>query len=86
MEPLSKPSARRLPTAELVRLLGTSMGEEKASEAVRGALEKLRLRVDGTLSQDEAMAALDELANVKGLVGTVARFAKARVIFVFERA
>lgn len=64
---------------DLVPLLAPAIGVEKAREAIESGAARLGL--DGrTLSQESALAVLDLLAKTEGIVGVVARFAKARFL------
>jgi hypothetical protein len=76
------PGAERLPRVELVKILGASLGQEKAADAIHHACVRLALKGDA-FTMDETMRILETLATTPGLVGTVARFAKARVILKF---
>jgi hypothetical protein len=67
----------------LVALLAPTLGQEKAEEVVLGSLRLLGLPED-SLDQRQALAMLEQLAAVPGLVGVTARFAKARVILLFS--
>ena len=71
-----------MPRAELVTVLGASLGQEKSLDAIVGACARLGLRTE-SYTLDETMRILEILAGSPGLVGTVARFAKARVILKF---
>ncbi|HJL17749.1 MAG TPA: hypothetical protein RMH99_18940 [Sandaracinaceae bacterium LLY-WYZ-13_1] len=61
----------------LARLLSASVGDEKASGAVRDAARRLGLT--GPLSRDEALDVLEAVAEEGGIVGVTARFAKSRI-------
>jgi hypothetical protein len=80
---LKRSGEARLPLAELVKLFGASLGQEKSTEAIHSACKALGLRTDA-YTLDETMRILDRLSGTVGLVGTVARFAKARVILKFS--
>lgn len=73
----------RIARQDLVRQLGASVGQDKAAEALSAALLRLQLDALTSLDREQTMAALDELARTHGLMGTVARFAKARIILLF---
>ena len=73
-----------LSRARLATLLSASVGQEKAAEVVLAAQRSLGYAGDA-LTQEQTLAILDVLARSGGLVGTVARFAKARVILLFEQ-
>lgn len=63
---------------KLVTMLGASLGEEKARSLVDDVIDRRQLPRD-TFARDDAFVVLEELARQPGVVGTVARFAKARV-------
>ncbi len=66
---------------DLVRLLGPSLGDDKARDLVRDAAALLGVPVDAcAVEREHALALLERLAERAGLVGTVARFVKVRVI------
>jgi hypothetical protein len=75
-----RPSAKeRDVLAKLVALLGEALGEAKARDLVDGVIARRGL--DRTaLDRADALVVLEELASMTGLVGTVARFAKARAL------
>lgn len=69
----------RFAPVDLLPLLAPALGTEKARDAVTASA--LRQRFDPRrLSHDEALAVLDDLAHTEGIVGVVARFAKARFL------
>jgi len=82
-EPVQKGVAR-LPAREIVKLLAATLGTEKARETLAAALAHFQL-ADGPLDQTQTLALLDHIAKEPGIVGTVARFAKARVILRFDQ-
>jgi hypothetical protein len=63
----------------VVSMLARSLGDEKARDVVAAAMAELKLSGD-RLSDAEAMLVLERLASRAGVVGTVARFAKARFL------
>jgi hypothetical protein len=65
---------------ELVAFFTSSVGEEKAREAVGAALSRLHLAHKNQLDRNESLGVLDEIATVPGIVGVAARFAKARIL------
>lgn len=62
----------------LVSMLGASLGDAKARSLVDEAVARRRIARE-RFSKDDAITVLEDLAGQPGLVGTVARFAKARV-------
>lgn len=94
VERTSLPSARRASSAklqaakpgvavvDLLPLLAPALGTEKARDATNAAAVRLGLDAR-SLTRDDAVAVLDELARAEGIVGVVARFAKAR--FLLEK-
>jgi len=65
--------------SSLSRLLSGSVGDEKASAAVREAMQRLALRERPSLSRAEALEVLEAVAEEGGIVGVTARFAKSRL-------
>jgi len=61
-------------------LLAPTLGWEKSAELVTDACQRLGL-AGATLSVEQAMALLDDLAAAPGLVGVTARFARSRAKF-----
>ena len=74
----------RLPRAELVKHLSRSLGQEKAEEVINETATRLGFGLID-YSRAQTLALLEELAATPGLVGVVARFAKARVILAFVK-
>ncbi len=66
-------------TYAVVSMLARSLGDEKARDVVAAAMGELKLSGD-RLSDAEALLVLERLASRDGVVGTVARFAKARLL------
>lgn len=64
---------------DLVPLLAPAIGDEKAREAIEAGCTRLALD-SNALSPDDAFRVLDLLATAEGIVGVVARFAKARYL------
>jgi hypothetical protein len=77
-QPVSAVRVGTIPLADLIALLASSMGNEKAEELVREAARG-RTVVAGAIAQPDALGVLEELARQPGLVGVTARFAKARL-------
>ena len=68
----------RLPRLELSKLMGQTMGVEKADAVVAEAMASLSLSATD-VNQQEALRILEHIASQPGLVGISARFAKGRV-------
>lgn len=64
----------------LVNMLAPAVGEEQAAELVAEAIQALGSD-RRALGRASALAVLEQLASRGGLIGTVARFAKARAHF-----
>jgi hypothetical protein len=64
---------------DILLLLAPALGTEKARDATAEAAARLGLDLTN-LTRDEAILLLDDMANVEGIVGVVARFAKARFL------
>ena len=77
-----KSVTRSLMMGELVALLAGTVGQDRAEEAVLEAVRRLGLPTR-SLSRDQTMSVLDDLASRAGLVGVTARFAMARAILLF---
>ena len=74
------PSANlRIAAVDLLPLLAPALGTEKARDAVTTTAQRLRFDPQ-SLTRDQALTVLDELAQSDGIVGVVARFAKARFL------
>jgi hypothetical protein len=78
------PSVSLLPRADLIAQLSQSLGEVKASELVEAVANKLGFSTSHEFSQAEALSILESISSQPGLVGIVARCAKARVILKFN--
>ncbi|MFO0682411.1 MAG: hypothetical protein U0234_10185 [Sandaracinus sp.] len=74
------PPADHPNVARLVNMLAPAVGAERAAELVSDALATLGRDRRG-LDRAGALAVLENLASRGGLIGTVARFAKARAHF-----
>lgn len=75
------PSSQRIPVGfvDLLSLLAPALGAEKARDATEAAAA--RIGVDAhRLTPDDALRVLEVLASSDGIVGVVARFAKARFL------
>lgn len=69
----------RIAAVDLLPLLAPALGTEKARDAVTTTAQRLRFDLQ-SLTRDQALTVLDELAQSEGIVGVVARFAKARFL------
>ncbi|HEY1954387.1 MAG TPA: hypothetical protein VGH28_02220 [Polyangiaceae bacterium] len=67
----------RIPLADIAAALSASLGKEKAEELVRTYAHAAGI-VGDSCTFDEAMKMLESMAKADGLLGIVARFAKAR--------
>jgi hypothetical protein len=74
-----RPSPAPTSAIDLVGLLAPALGAEKARDATESSCGKLGFDAR-TLSRDEALHVLDDLTKNEGIVGVVARFAKARFL------
>lgn len=68
----------RLPGREVVLMLSSSIGLEKADACVTEAIGALALDPSG-LTRADALAVLELIAKRSGIIGVTARFAKSRV-------
>ncbi len=71
-------TARR--STEIAHLISPALGIEKAREAIGHAATRRGVDLSAPLSHADALALLDEMTKVEGIVGVVARFAKARFL------
>jgi len=78
-DPFAAYGADRLSRDDLVALFAGPLGEEKAREVVAAALDRLGTKA-ASFDREQSMTVLDALCGEPGLVGTVARFAKVRLI------
>lgn len=74
--------ARRVMTAtvDILPLIAPALGVEKARDAIEAAAARRGVDIATGLSHTGALAVLDEMTKVEGIVGVVARFAKARFL------
>ncbi len=79
LPPAAANAAKPIPVAEIVRMLAQTLGEEQASAVVTKAMHSLGLTGPG-LRKDDAVHLLDTIVVEGGTVGTVARFAKVRLL------
>jgi len=70
---------------EILHLIAPALGAEKARDAIEQAAARRGVDVSTGLSYDGALAVLDEMAKVEGIVGVVARFAKARFLLAPDK-
>ncbi|MFO0560752.1 MAG: hypothetical protein U0269_22235 [Polyangiales bacterium] len=68
----------------LVDLLAHSLGPHAAKERVFASINKLKLDPH-KLSESDALLVLDDLAREKGIIGTSARFSRARLMLVWTQ-
>jgi hypothetical protein len=78
---VNDPSSEKLRIAavDLLPLLAPALGTEKARDAVTTTAQRMRFDPQ-SLSREQALTVLDELARSEGIIGVVARFAKARYL------
>lgn len=60
-------------------LLAGSIGNEKAATTIEEAARKMGLGRRAHVSMDEALGILEKVAEIPGIVGVSARFAKSRL-------
>lgn len=75
----SAPSARP-ERVEILHLIAPALGAEKARDAIEQAAARRGVDLATGLSYKGALAVLEEMTKVEGIVGVVARFAKARFL------
>lgn len=76
-------SPRSMPPSaaiDLMHLIVPALGTEKARDALEQAAARRGVDMAKGLTYDGALAVLDEMTKVEGIVGVVARFAKARFL------
>jgi hypothetical protein len=81
---MTGPKAIRLLKGDLVRMLSETLGQEKAEEAISTAATRLGLAGAPDFDRAQTLAIFEHLAATPGIVGIVARFAKARSILAFR--
>lgn len=64
---------------ELTTSLSGSVGQEKARDAVRSEAIRLGL-LGGSFTEEEALRVLGMIADVEGILGVTARFARSRLM------
>lgn len=62
----------------LVEFLSPTVGDAAARHVIADAVSALQLNPHA-MSQDEALAVLERVAHLDGLIGVAARFAKTRI-------
>lgn len=67
-------------TVDILPLIAPALGVEKARDAIEAAAARRGVDIATGLSHTGALAVLDEMTKVEGIVGVVARFAKARFL------
>lgn len=72
-------SETRITRESLVAMLAPALGDAAAKKAVEDHLTALRL-TEASLSVEDTGRVLEHMAGVEGILGTVARFAKARLL------
>ncbi|MDB4938722.1 MAG: hypothetical protein JWP87_5694 [Labilithrix sp.] len=78
----ASPSSSTAPPAvvDIMHLIAPALGVEKARDAIEHAAARRGVDVATGLSYNGALAVLDEMTKIEGIVGVVARFAKARFL------
>jgi hypothetical protein len=76
---MSDGSTDRITIDEIVAMFGDHVDAAAVRDGVRTTCRKLKI-AERPLSRDEALAVLEDLATTPGLLGTIALFAKARVL------
>jgi hypothetical protein len=76
----SPQSAPPPPIVDIMHLISPALGAEKARDAIEQAAARRGVDVATGLSYNGALSVLDEMTKVEGIVGVVARFAKARFL------
>ena len=76
----SMPSMPPSVAIDIMHLIVPALGTEKAREAIEQAAARRGVDIATGLSYNGALAVLDEMTKVEGIVGVVARFAKARFL------
>jgi hypothetical protein len=73
------PSARPITLADLATMLAPTLGQEKSEELLRGAAAELGL-AGAFLEPRHALAVVDRLGGLPGMVGVAARFVRTRYL------
>jgi hypothetical protein len=74
-----------LPESDLIAQLSPSLGEAKANELILSNAVELGFASTRGFTQDQALSILANISTQPGLVGIVARCAKARIILKFNK-
>jgi hypothetical protein len=77
--PQTQVAAAGVGANEVAGLLAHSLGMEKAVELVSSTVVRLGLPSSGSLSREQTLEVLTEIAKEPGLVGISATFAKSRL-------
>ena len=64
-------------------ILAPTIGQEKAAESIAFAT-RLKGISEDRLTQEQALSVFEVLANIDGIVGVTARFARARLMLRFR--
>lgn len=80
------PTGAAITRVELVKQLGSALGDRKAEQVVHDAAIRAGLALNTRFDQSEVERILEILIKTSGIVGTVARFAKARIILKMTEA
>lgn len=72
--------SRGTATVDILPLIAPALGVEKARDAIEAAAARRGVDIATGLSHNGALVVLDEMTKVEGIVGVVARFAKARFL------
>lgn len=78
-------SGDRLTLETLSAQLAQALGEEKARDVIRATTSGLGLK-GPSLSREEALNVLAEIADTPGIVGVCARFARTRLLLASASA
>jgi hypothetical protein len=65
---------------DIMHLIAPALGAEKSRDAIEQAAARRGIDLSVGLTYNGALAVLDEMTKVEGIVGVVARFAKARFL------
>ena len=65
---------------DIMHLIVPALGIEKSRDAIEQAAARRGIDLSSGLTYNGALAVLDEMTKIEGIVGVVARFAKARFL------